>query len=94
MNEEYQLLNIKFNVVRDSVKTLSDIVVLQKEYMDNKDKEITLYKSNQESQENIIKEKDTQISVYKKIVRKQKTYKLIGFGTSTVSLVVVALLLL
>jgi hypothetical protein len=94
MNEEYQLLNVKFNVVKDSVKTLSDIVVLQKEYMDNKDKEIILYKSNQESQENIIKEKDTQISEYKKIVRKQKTYKLIGFGTSTVSLVVVVLLLL
>jgi hypothetical protein len=53
-----------------------------------------LYKKNQEAQVNIISEKDKQISEYKKIVRKQKIYKFIGFGTGTLGLAAVVLILL
>lgn len=94
MKEDKQLLEKKFEIVKDSVKILSQVISFQGKLVTNKDQEISLYKKNQEAQVNIISEKDKQISEYKKIVRKQKIYKFIGFGTGTLGLAAVVLILL
>ena len=94
MKEDKQLLEKKFEIVKDSVKILSEVISFQGKLVTNKDQEISLYKKNQEAQVNIISEKDKQISEYKKIVRKQKIYKFIGFGTGTLGLAAVVLILL
>lgn len=94
MKEDKQLLEKKFEIVKDSVRILSEVVSLQTKLIDNKDQEITLYKKNQEAQVGIITEKDKQISEYKKIVRKQKIYKFIGFGTGTLGIAAAVLILL
>ena len=94
MKEDKQLLEKKFEIVKDSVKILSEVISFQGKLVTNKDQEIYLYKKNQEAQVNIISEKDKQISEYKKIVRKQKIYKFIGFGTGTLGLAAVVLILL
>lgn len=94
MKEDKKLLEKKFEIVKDSVRILSEVVTLQGQLISNKDQEISLYKKNQEAQVGIITEKDKQITEYKKIVRKQKLYKFIGFGTGTLGLAAVALILL
>jgi len=94
MKEDKKLLEGKFQIAKDSIKILSEVVELQKNLIDNKDKEISLFKDNQTKQQNIITEKDKQIVEYKKVIRKQKVFKLIGFGSGFVGVAAVALLLL
>jgi hypothetical protein len=77
----------------DNPELLLKIQQLENE-ISNKDKEIELFKKNQESQKNVIQEKDNQIVEYKKIVRKQRVFKFIGFGTGTIGLAAVVLILL
>ena len=94
MKEDKKLLEKKFEIVKDSVRILTEVVTLQGQLISNKDQEISLYKKNQEAQVGIITEKDKQITEYKKIVRKQKLYKFIGFGTGTLGLAAAVLILL
>jgi hypothetical protein len=94
MKEDKKLLEGKFQLVKDSVRILTNVVSLQTELISNKDKEIDLLKKNQQAQKGIIEEKNNQIGEYKKIVRRQKVFKFIGFGTGTLGLAAVALLLL
>jgi len=94
MKEDKKLLEGKFEIVKDSVRILTEVVTLQGNLISIKDKEIELFKKNQETQNGVISEKDKQISQYKKEIRKQKVYKFIGFGTSTLGLAAVILILL
>jgi hypothetical protein len=94
MKDEKKLLENQFQLVKDSVKVLTSIVSLQTDLISNKDKEIELFKKNQESQKSVIQEKDNQIVEYKRIIRKQKVFKFIGFGTGAVGLAAVVLILL
>lgn len=94
MKEDKKLLEGKFEIVKDSVRILTEVVTLQGNLISNKDKEIELFKKNQEAQNGVISEKDKQISQYKKEIRKQKVYKFIGFGTGTLGLAAVILILL
>lgn len=94
MKEEKQFLDAKLKMTQDSVRILYEIIGGQNFLIMNKDKEIDLLNENQLSQTKIITEKDKQISEYKKIIRKQKLYKFIGFGTGTLGLAAVVLILL
>jgi hypothetical protein len=94
MKEEKKLIENKFQLVKDSVKILSNVVSLQNELISNKDKEIELLKKNEESHKGLIKEKDAQIVEYKKVIRKQKTFKFMGLGVGTIGLAAVVLILL
>jgi hypothetical protein len=94
MKEEKKLLENKFQLVRDSVGILNQVISLQNELISNKDKEIVFYLKSQEVQSQIIDEKDNQISQHKKTIRRQKMYKFIGFSTSTLGIVAVVLVLL
>lgn len=94
MKEDKKLLEGKFEIVKDSVRILSEVVSLQINLLSNKDEQIELFKKNLDAQKGVITEKDKQISQYKKEVRKQKIYKFIGFGTGTLGLAAVALILL
>jgi beta-lactamase class D len=94
MKEDKKLLESKFEIAKDSIKILSEVVKLQTTIISNKDKEIDLFKDNQSKNQSIISEKDSQISEYKKIIRKQKFQKLLGFGTGLIGITVAALVLL
>lgn len=94
MNEDKTLLENKLVIVKDSINILNEVVSLQNNLIDNKDKVIESLVSSQKLQVNVIIEKDKQISHYKKMVRKQKIYKFIGFTTSTLGIVAVVLILL
>lgn len=94
MKEEKQFLDAKLKMTQDSVRILYEIIGGQNFLIMNKDNEIDLLNENQLSQTKIITEKDKQISEYKKIIRKQKLYKFIGFGTGTLGLAAVVLILL
>lgn len=94
MKEDKTLLENKLVIVKDSITILNEVVSLQNNLIYNKDKVIGSLVSSQEIQVNVIIEKDKQISYYKKIIRKQKIYKFIGFTTSTLSIVAVVLILL
>ena len=94
MKEEKKLLENKFQIVKDSVFILNQVISLQGELISNKDKEIVFYVKSQEAQSQIINEKDIQINQYKKTIRRQKIYKFIGFSTSTLGIVAVVLILL
>lgn len=92
--EDKTLLENKLVIVKDSITILNEVVSLQINLIDNKEKIIESLVSSQELQVNVIIEKDKQISHYKKMVRKQKIYKFIGFTTSTLGVVAVVLILL
>lgn len=94
MKEDKTLLENKLVILKDSITILNEVVSLQNNLIDNKDKVIESLVSSQELQVNMIIEKDKQISHYKKMVRKQKIYKFIGFTTSTLGVVAVVLILL
>lgn len=94
MKEDKTLLENKLVIVKDSITILNEVVSLQINLIDNKEKIIESLVSSQELQVNVIIEKDKQISHYKKMVRKQKIYKFIGFTTSTLGVVAVVLILL
>lgn len=94
MKEDKTLLENKLVIVKDSITILNEVISLQINLIDNKEKIIESLVSSQELQVNVIIEKDKQISHYKKMVRKQKIYKFIGFTTSTLGVVAVVLILL
>jgi hypothetical protein len=94
MKEDKKLLEKKFEIVKDSVRILTEVVSLQTNLISNKDREIELFKKSQEAQKSVIDEKDKQIVQYKKTIRRQKVFKFIGFGTGTLGLAAVALILL
>jgi hypothetical protein len=79
---------------RDSIKVYKELVQLQTNLVDNKNKEIEIYQTNLKSQKDIIVEKDKQISTYKSKLRKEKALKFVGFGMSTLSIAALVVILL
>lgn len=94
MKEEYKLLGKQIEFARDSIKLYQEMVRLQTNLVDNKNKEIEIHQGNLKSQKDIIVEKDKQISTYKSKLRKEKALKFVGFGMSTLSIAALVVILL
>jgi hypothetical protein len=82
MNEDYLALKNQYQIKNDSIVNLKEIVVKKDELLSNKNKEIDLMRSNEESYKGIIKEKDKQIAEYQRKYKigKVKQYTSYGFG--------------
>jgi hypothetical protein len=80
MKEEYEMLKINHAVSTDSIRAMKQIIGKKDELISNKDKEISLMKSNEEAYKGIIKEKDKQIATYERKYKSQVVQKYAGFG--------------
>jgi hypothetical protein len=82
MKEDFESLKNQYQIKNDSIVLLQQIVTKKDELITNKDKEISLMKSNEVAYKEIIKEKDKQISEYQRKYKigKVKQYAGMGFG--------------
>lgn len=82
MKEDYESLKNQFQIKNDSIMVLQQIVVKKDELITNKDKEISLMKSNEVAYKEIIREKDKQLAEYQRKYKlgKVKQYAGMGFG--------------
>jgi len=88
LKEEYDLKKTQLWIATDSIRYLREIVVKKDELIYNKDKEISLMKSNEEAYKGIVKEKDSQISEYKRKYKSAKVQQYAGYGFGVVAVVV------
>ena len=88
LKEEYDLKKTQLWIATDSIRYLREIVVNKDELISNKDKEIFLMKSNEEAYKGIVKEKDSQISEYKRKYKSAKVQQYAGYGFGVVAVVV------
>jgi hypothetical protein len=88
LKEEYDLKKTQLWIATDSIRYLREIVVKKDELISNKDKEISLMKSNEEAYKGIVKEKDSQISEYKRKYKSAKVQQYAGYGFGVVAVVV------
>jgi hypothetical protein len=86
VNEEKKLLEVRLNSVSDSLLIYKEIDQKQTQLINGQKKEIVLLKDNNKKYESIIEADKKIISEYKKEVKKQKTYKWIGYSTTIVSI--------
>lgn len=65
---------------RDSIKILNALVLNQDELIKIKSDKISLYEDNMKLHEEVLKNKDAIVEVYKKKYKKEKKMKIFGFG--------------
>lgn len=85
--EEKKLLDNQLSVVRDSVKILSSVISSQNELIENKTQQINLLNGNLQAQTQIIEENKKMVEEYKRLYKKEKNLKRIGFGTGILGIV-------
>jgi hypothetical protein len=85
--EEKKLLDNQLSVVRDSVKILSSVISSQNELIENKTQQIKLLNGNLQAQTQIIDENKKMVEEYKRLYKKEKNLKRIGFGTGILGIV-------
>lgn len=85
--EEKKLLDNQLSVVRDSVKILSSVISSQNELIENKTQQINLLNGNLQAQTQIIDENKKMVEEYKRLYKKEKNLKRIGFGTGILGIV-------
>lgn len=85
--EEKKLLDNQLSVVRDSVKILSSVISSQNELIENKTQQINLLNGNLQAQTQIIEENNKMVEEYKRLYKKEKNLKRIGFGTGILGIV-------
>lgn len=88
LKEEYDLKKTQLWIATDSIRYLREIVVNKDKLISNKDREIFLMKSNEEAYKGIVKEKDNQISEYKRKYKSAKVQQYVGYGFGVVAAVV------
>ena len=88
LKEDYDLTRTQLWIATDSIRYLKEIVVKKDELISNKDKEISLMKSNEDAYKGIIKEKDKQISEYERKYKSAKVKQYVGYGFVVVAAVV------
>ena len=88
LKEEYDLKKTQLWIATDSIRYLREIVVNKDVLISNKDREIFLMKSNEEAYKGIVKEKDNQISEYKRKYKSAKVQQYVGYGFGVVAAVV------
>jgi len=81
MKESKDLIEKQLTIARDSISIMGTIIIEKDNLIANKDKQIELYKQNEESMKGIVKEKDIQVGEYKKLYKREKRLKLLGFGS-------------
>lgn len=81
MKESKDLIEKQLLISRDSIKIMSDIITEKDNLIANKDKQIELYQKNEEAMVGVVKEKDLQVGEYKKLYRREKRLKFLGFGS-------------
>jgi hypothetical protein len=94
MKESKDLIEKQLLISRDSVRIMADIIKEKDNLITNKDKQIELYKNNEDAMKGIVKEKELQVGEYKKLYRREKRLKYLGFGSGLLGLGVAALLVL
>lgn len=91
---ECDYTKIQLGVARDSIFFLNRIVSKQNSVILIQDSSISLYKRNEMDFSNIIKNKNAEINLWEKEVKKQKKHKLIAYGVSVVSVILGTLIAL
>lgn len=91
---EYDYTKTQLDIARDSIFFLNKIVSKQNSVISTQDSSISLYKRNEMDFSNIIKNKNTEINLFEKEVKKQKKHKLIAYGVSVVSIILGTLIAL
>jgi hypothetical protein len=94
MKESKDLIEKQLLISRDSIRIMTDIIKEKDNLITNKDKQIDLYKNNEDAMKGIVKEKELQVGEYKKLYRREKRLKYLGFGSGLIGLGVAALLVL
>ena len=85
--EEKKLLENQLGVARDSIQILSSVIKSQNELVDNKTQQINLLTGNLQAQSQIINENKKMVDEYKRLYKKEKNLKRIGFGTGILGIV-------
>lgn len=87
VNEEKKLIETQLKLVTDSLDVYKEIDKKQTQLIEGQKKEILLLTDNNKKFEGIISANNKIIDEYKREVKKQKTYKWIGYSTTILSLV-------
>jgi uncharacterized coiled-coil protein SlyX len=85
--EEKKLLENQLGVARDSIQILSSVIKSQNELVDNKTQQINLLTGNLQARSQIIDENKKMVDEYKRLYKKEKNLKRIGFGTGILGIV-------
>jgi hypothetical protein len=88
MHEDYLLLKTRFWIASDSIRIYQEIIENKDLLILNKDKEIYLFKSNEDSYKKIISEKDKQIVEYKRKYKNATIRQYIGFVALAAGIVI------
>jgi hypothetical protein len=91
---ERDYLKEQIGVARDSIVILSNIVTNQDSVITKQDTTISLYKKNELGYTQIIKNKDTEIEIKDKQIKKVKTKSKIAWITTGLSTIVFIIILL
>ena len=82
----YDYLEDQIKITRDSINVLDSILENQNSIIILQDKAFLLQKQNEKTLIEIIENKDKEISIHKKEIKKQKIYKKLAYITSIVSI--------
>lgn len=91
---EYDYTKTQLDIARDSIFFLNRIILKQNSVISTQDSSISLYKRNETDFVNIIKNKNVEINLWEKEVKKQKKHKLIAYGVSVISIILGTLIAL
>lgn len=94
LKTEYDFTKSQLGVARDSIYILNKVVFKQDSVISKQDSSISLYKRNETDFINIIKNKDKEITLVEKEVKKQKKHKRIAYGVSVLSIILGVLIAL
>lgn len=79
LKNDYNYLKNQIEITRDSISILNNIVFNQDTIIKTQDKQITLFKQNEISYKKLIVNKDEEIILFKKEVKKQKKAKTLSY---------------
>lgn len=84
---ERDLFLEQLKIARDSVHIQDTIIFNQDLLISNMVSQIEIHKSNEKNHEEVIKNKDSVIDEYKKLYKKERRQKFLGFGVGLASIV-------
>jgi hypothetical protein len=84
---DYDYLKDQIKVTRDSINILNSILETQNSIIILQNEALSLQKQNEKTLIEIIENKDKEIIIHKKEIKKQKIYKKLAYITSIASIV-------
>jgi sulfur carrier protein ThiS len=79
LKNDYTYLKNQIEITRDSVSILNSITSNQDTIIKTQDRQITLFKQNEISYKKLIVNKDEEIILFKKEIKKQKKAKIVSY---------------